>query len=308
MPNSNLKRHSAGGLMHKLVSLVLVSLLFQQASPVETRIVEYLKTHVTPGKPVVVSELYNNVFKTPEEQKALERLYNTFFKIPTFIVQYNAATKKIPTLREISEQFHFGVPGEADVILRVMESDPRVPKFLERDPKTGEITKVDIERIKASPQFSRVIERTIAGWVGKEAPPFSLTGYDGKPVTSAQVAQQPHLMYFWFTNCPPCVKTSPILTELYNKYGKQGFKIVGANADKVLELPYDDKARADYAKKYSFTFTLTHLNAETQQAYGGISVFPTMFFVDKTGTIVKHFVNFQEKAALETAIQETLAK
>jgi len=293
--------------MFKLAGAVLISLLFQ-ASSTETRIIEYLKANVVPGRAVVISNLYNNVFKTPEERKVLDRLYSTFFKIPMFIVQYNTATKKIPTLKELSEQFNFTVPGEADVILRIMEADPRVPKFLERNPKTGEITKVDIETIKASPQFSRVIERTIAGWVGKEAPPFSLTGYDGKPVTSAQLARQPHLMYFWFTNCPPCVKTSPILTELYNKYGKQGFKIVGANADKVLELPYDDKIRADYAKKYGFNFTLAHLNAETQQAYGGIIVFPTMFFVDKTGTIVKHFVNFQEKPVLEMAIQEILGK
>ena len=293
--------------MFKLAGAVLISLLFQ-ASSTETRIIEYLKANVVPGRAVVISNLYNNVFKTPEERKVLDRLYSTFFKIPMFIVQYNTATKKIATLKELSEQFNFTVPGEADVILRIMEADPRVPKFLERNPKTGEITKVDIETIKASPQFSRVIERTIAGWVGKEAPPFSLTGYDGKPVTSAQLARQPHLLYFWFTNCPPCVKTSPILTELYNKYGKQGFKIVGANADKVLELPYDDKIRADYAKKYGFNFTLAHLNAETQQAYGGIIVFPTMFFVDKTGTIVKHFVNFQEKPVLEMAIQEILGK
>ena len=294
--------------MHQLMSLALISLLFQQASPVETRIVEYLKANVTPGRPVVVSDLYNNVFKTPEEQKALERLYNTFFKIPMFIVQYNTSTKKIPTLREISEQFNFNVPGEADVILRVMEADPRVPKFLERNPKTGEITRIDIEKIKASPQFSRVVERTITGFEGKEAPAFSITAYDGKPVASDQYRGQPHLVYFWFTNCPPCVKTSPILAELYNKYAARGFKVVGANADKVLELPYDDKVRADYAKKYGFNFTLAHLSPAMQQNYGGISVFPTMFFVDKTGTIVKHFVNFQEKATLEAAIQQTLSK
>src|SRR6476660_7420338 len=129
--------------MFRLVGVGLIA-LFQQASPVETRIVAYLKANVTPGRPVVVSELYNNVFKTPEEQKVLNRLYNTFFKITMFIVQYNAGSKKIPTLKEISEQFNFTVPGEADVILRVMESDPRVPKFLDRDPKTGEITKVNI--------------------------------------------------------------------------------------------------------------------------------------------------------------------
>ena len=115
-------------------------------------------------------------------------------------------------------------------------------------------------------------------------------------------------MYFWFTNCPPCVKTAPILAELYKKYAQQGFKVVGANADKVLDLPYDDKIRADYAKKYGFNFTLTHLNTQTQQGYGGVIVFPTMFFVDKKGTIVKHFVNFQEKPTLEAAIQQTLRR
>jgi thiol-disulfide isomerase/thioredoxin len=292
--------------MYRFLSVGLISLLFQQASPVETRIVEYLKTNVTPGKPVVVSELINNVFKTPEEQKALEHLYNSFFKIPMFIVQYNTATKKIPTLKELSEQFNFRVPGEADVMLRVMESDPRVPKFLERDARTGEITKVDIDKIKGSAAFGRVLDRTIAGWEGKEAPPFSIAAYDGKPVTSEQVAGKPHLVYIWFTNCPPCVKTSPILAELYNKYASKGFKIVGANADKVLELPYDDKVRADYARKYGFNFTLAHLNAQMQQNYGGVSVFPTLFFVDKTGTVVRHFVNFQEKATLEAAIQQAM--
>ena len=43
-----------------------------------------------------------------------------------------------------------------------------------------------------------------------------------------------------------------------------------------------------------------------QAAYGQVSVFPTLFFVDRKGTIVKQLVNFQTKAALEEAIQLTL--
>jgi hypothetical protein len=31
-----------------------------------------------------------------------------------------------------------------------------------------------------------------------------------------------------------------------------------------------------------------------------------MFFVNRQGMVVKHFVNFQEPATLEAAIQETL--
>jgi thiol-disulfide isomerase/thioredoxin len=287
--------------MHRWFALALIGLLMQ-SQDAETKVIEYLKANVQPGKPVVVSDL-NKVFTAPEEQKVLNRLFNTFFKIPMFIVQYNASTKKIPTLRELSEQFNFNVPGEADVMLRIMEADPRVPKFLTRDPKSGEITALDVDKITASPQFGRVLERTIAGWEGKPEPPFAIQTYDGKPHSSDELSGKPHLVYIWFTNCPPCVKTAPLLAELHSKYAPQGFQIVGANADKLLELPYTDAERADYLKKMGIKFSAAYLNTKMQNDYGGVSVFPTMFFVDKKGLIVKHFVNFQEKAALEAAIQ-----
>jgi len=292
--------------MQKWLSAALIAILFQSGDA-ETRIVEYLKANVQPGKPVIVSDL-NKTFTAPDEQKVLNRLFNTFFKIPMFVVQYNTSTKKIPTLRELAEQFSFKVPGEADVMLRIMESDPRIPKFLTRDAKTGEITSVDVDKITANPQFGRVLERTIAGWEGKPEPAFSIQTYDGKTVSSEDLAGKPHLVYIWFTNCPPCVKTSPLLAELYNKYSSQGFRIVGANSDKVLDLPYDDSVRADYVKKLGIKFTTAYLNPKMQNDFGGVSVFPTMFFVDKNGVIVKHFVNFQEQPTLEAAIRSAMGK
>ena len=143
---------------------------------------------------------------------------------------------------------------------------------------------------------------------GKPVPPFSIQTYDGKTVTSASLAGKPHLVYIWFTNCPPCMKTSPVLAELYAKYAPLGFQIVAANSDKFLELPYNDTVRADYVKKVGIKFTTAYLNTDMQQAYGGVSVFPTMFFVDKDGIVVKQFVNFQEKPALEAAIQAAMKK
>ena len=43
-----------------------------------------------------------------------------------------------------------------------------------------------------------------------------------------------------------------------------------------------------------------------QNAYGGVNVFPTMFFVDANGVVVKHFVNFQEKEVLEAAVRTAM--
>jgi thiol-disulfide isomerase/thioredoxin len=290
-----------------VVALVLAAALSTSPPPpAEARVVEYLKAHVKPGEPVVVSDLYNTVFTAPEERAALNRLFNTFFKMPLYLAQHLAAAGKPPMLREISEQFHFEVPGEADVMLRIMESDPRMPRFLTRDPVTGEITSVDVDRILAHPRFGKALERTITGWEGRPAPAFATTTYDGKPLTSESLAGKPHLVYFWFTGCPPCVRTAPLLARLDREFAARGFRIVTLNADRALELPYTDEDRSAYAARSGWGFTLGHMTAEVQEAYGAVSVFPTLFFVNRKGTIVRQFVNFQPEQTLEEAARLAL--
>jgi len=287
--------------------LVLAALL--TAPPpagAEARVVEYLEANVKPGQPVVVSDLYNTVFTAPDERAALNRLFNTFFKIPLYLAQHLAAAGKPPTLRELSEQFHFEVPGEADVMLRIMESDPRLPRFITRDAATGEITSVDVERILAHPRFGKALERTITGWEGRPAPAFATTTYDGRPLTSESLAGKPHLVYFWFTGCPPCERTAPLLAELDREFAARGFRIVALNADRALELTTTDEDRAAYAARNGWGFTLAHMTSDVQEAYGSVSVFPTLFFVGRKGTIVRQFVNFQEKQTLEEATRVAL--
>jgi thiol-disulfide isomerase/thioredoxin len=253
-----------------------------------------------------VSELYNNVFTGPEERAVLNRLFNTFFKMPLYLAQQVTAAGKPPTLREISERFRFEVPGEADVLLRIMEADPRMPRFVTRDPATGEITKVDVDAILKHPRFGKALERTITGWQGRPAPAFATTSYDGPPVTSESLAGKPHLLYFWFTDCPPCMRTAPLLAELDREFGPKGLRIVALNADRVLEVPATDEQRAAYARKEGWSFTLAYMTPEVQEAYGEVSVFPTLFFVDRKGTVVRQFVNFQDEATLEGAARVAL--
>jgi thiol-disulfide isomerase/thioredoxin len=288
---------------------LMAALSLQQAAAAaspEAKIVEYLKANVKPGQRVVVSELYNNVFTAPEERAALNRLFNTFFKIPLFAVQFQKGSGRPPKLTEIAEQFNFKVPGQTEVMLQIMDSDPRVPKFLKRNAQTGEIESVDVDAITAHPRFGKLLERTITGFEGQPATPFTVKRYDGSELQSTSLSGKPQLLYFWFTNCPPCVKTSPLLVELHKQYGPKGLEIVGLNADKVLELEYTDADRAAYAKKLGIAFPLAYMTPEMQAAYGQVSVYPTMFLVDRKGIIVKYLVNFQEKAALEQAIKLAL--
>jgi thiol-disulfide isomerase/thioredoxin len=230
-----------------IAALLLAPFMLQQAD-VEARIIEYLRTEVEPGEPIVVS----------------------------------------------------------DVLLRIMEAEPRLPRFFERDAKTGEITRVDMDAIRSHPQFGQALERTLGGWEGRPVPAFVAEAYDGRSVTPADLAGRPYMIYVWFTNCPPCVQTAPILESLYEEYAPQDFEIVAANADRILEMPYDDAYRQDYVERERIRYLTVHLNGDMQAALGGTNVFPTMFFVGRDGIILRHLVSFQERPVLEEAIEATL--
>ncbi len=129
------------------------SLPVMASTAAEARVLDYVRAHLQPGQPLMVTDLYNRVFTQPDERKALNKLYNAFFRIPLFVANYQEKLQHPPTLAVIAQQFDLHSPADADVLLRVMESDPRVPQFLTRDPGTGEITHVDVEQIKADPKF-----------------------------------------------------------------------------------------------------------------------------------------------------------
>jgi thiol-disulfide isomerase/thioredoxin len=296
-----------GALLVFAVVALSGSVLAQEDTDAEQRIIRYIRDNLEPGEPLIVSKLYNEVFTAPEERAALDKLNAAFFRVPLFIVEFEKREGRLPTLEDISGQFAFYGTEEADVVLSIMESDPRVPRFLSRDPETGELTGVDIERVKADERFSRAVEHTLAGWEGREMPPVAGTSFDGEEVDLSEYRGSPVLVYVWFTNCPPCVKIGPELVALQERYSPRGFTVIGLNADRVLKLGYDDAFRADYAVKIGVNYPNLHLTPEVRAALGNVNIFPTLFLVDSAGRIAKHWVNFQSRDALEPAIEELLS-
>jgi thiol-disulfide isomerase/thioredoxin len=280
----------------------------QDTEDPERRIISYIQENLKPGEPLIVSKLYNEVFTAPEERAVLDKLNGAFFRVPLFIIEFEGRSGRLPTLEEISGQFDFYGAEEADVVLSIMESDPRVPKFLTRDPGTRELASIDIEKVRADERFNRAVERTLAGWEGKPFPAVTGIGFDGQETSLAAFAGKSLLIYVWFTNCPPCVKIGPELVALQERYQDRGFTVLGLNADQVLKLPYDDAYRADYAAKIGVNYPNLHLTAEARAALGNVNIFPTLFLVDPAGTIVGHFVNFQSRETLSPSIEASLPK
>jgi thiol-disulfide isomerase/thioredoxin len=273
----------------------------------EARVLDYVRTHLEPGKPLIVSDLYNNVFTQPEERRALDKLYSAFFRIPLFVAQYQEKFGEAPSLKVIAQQFSRQSPQDADVLLRVMESDPRVPKFVTRDPKTGEISHVDVAAIKENPRFGQALERHLSGWEGKPSPQVSLQALGGQHVAVGCPGEKTTLLYVWFTGCPPCMKETPDLVKLDAELRARGLSIVGANADKVLGLSYDDSTRQRYAQELGIAFPIVNWTRESDVAFGNISIFPTLFLIDARGVIVRHWVGYTPLEELRQAVTSQFA-
>ncbi len=272
----------------------------------ERRVLEYVRQHVAPGRPLIVTELYNTVFTQADERRALDKLYRAFFRIPLFVVNYQSKFGSPPRLQKIAEQFDLRTAQDADTLLRVMESDPRVPRFIERDAKTGEITRIDADMVRADRRFAQAAERQLSGWEGKPAPDFALPGLDGPNITNAALGGKTKLLYVWFTGCPPCMKETPELVALEREFAGRGLIIVGANADRLLGLDYGDDVRRKYRSEQKISFPIADWTKEADTAFGSVSIFPTLFLIDSRGVIIQDWVGFTDKATLRSAVTAAL--
>jgi peroxiredoxin len=292
--------------------LLLASLLCGTAtaglaqSDAETRVLDYIRAHLQPGQPLIITDLYNHVFTQPDERQALDKLYNAFFRVPLFVANYQQKFGSPPSLTAVAEQFALRSPAAADTLLRVMESDPRVPRFLTRDPKTGEITHVDVEKIEADPKFGQALARQLGGWEGKPAPDFTLAGLNSGEVRLSDLRGKVVLLEIWFTGCPPCMAETPALVALNRELAPRGLAIVGANADRALGLDYDDAARRSYVQEQHIEYPIVYWTRASDGAYGGISIFPTIFLIDRKGIVRAHRIGYVEPEDLCQAIEEIL--
>jgi thiol-disulfide isomerase/thioredoxin len=303
--------------LKKALKLVLVSVailglcvsrVLAQSDP-EARILNYIRDHLKAGQPVEITALYNNVFTAPADRKALDKLYKDFFRIPMFIVRYQEKFSKPPSLKIIAQQFALKKPEEADILLRIMESDPRVPKFITRSPKTGEITHVDVAKIRGDPRFGEGAVHRLGGWQGRAAPAFDLAQLVGSShMNSAELGGKVILLYVWFTGCPPCMKEAPGLVALQQQFGSRGFTVLGANADDMLGMSSSKRAHHHYLLEENISFPVVRWTHETDQAYGDISIYPTLFLINRKGIIVGHWVGYTTPAVLRQAITKAVAK
>jgi len=70
-----------------------------------------------------------------------------------------------------------------------------------------------------------------SGLMGQAAPDFALKSASGENLRLSEFRGDVVMVNFWATWCGPCRQEMPLLDELYSRYGRVGFSLLGVNID-----------------------------------------------------------------------------
>ena len=71
----------------------------------------------------------------------------------------------------------------------------------------------------------------LAGDLSGPAPQFTLAAKGGNTLSLAQYKGQVVMLNFWASWCGPCRQEMPLLQDIYKKYNKMGFTLIGVNVE-----------------------------------------------------------------------------
>ena len=140
---------------------------------------------------------------------------------------------------------------------------------------------------------------TNAPVVGKQLKNANVRALDDQVVETASLftTGKPVLINYWFSNCQPCKREMPALQAAFEKFGDR-VSFVGINTQ---DSP--DVARS-FVNDIGVTYEiLRDPNGESIVA-NGVSIFPTTFFVNAAGTIIKQVSGELTADDIEAAFTE----
>ncbi len=119
--------------------------------------------------------------------------------------------------------------------------------------------------------------------VGKPAPTFSLTAFDGSKIDLASLQGRVVMVNFWNEWCAPCIEETPSLVALANAHKTDsGFTLVG-----IVHLGRSQSDARAYAAapSHKMQFPLAFDPGSHTSLDYGVTGQPETFLIDKAGVV-----------------------
>ncbi len=131
--------------------------------------------------------------------------------------------------------------------------------------------------------FSREPKDIPSPLLGRPAPTFSLTLFDGSTLRLEDLRGKVVFLNFWASWCPPCRTEAPVLEEAWRKFKDSNVVFVGI----------DTQNKEEAAREFLDEFSITYPNGRDPGGKiaidYGIWGLPESFFIDGAGRITyKH--------------------
>ena len=114
---------------------------------------------------------------------------------------------------------------------------------------------------------------------GQAAPDFALKSSSGDNVRLSEFHGDVVMINFWATWCGPCRQEMPLLDELYQRYSRVGFNLLGVNID-------DDSRRAmQMIEELGVDFPVLFDDSKEVSRLYNVNAMPVTVLVDRAGTV-----------------------
>ena len=114
---------------------------------------------------------------------------------------------------------------------------------------------------------------------GQPAPDFALKSSSGENLRLSEYRGDVVMINFWATWCGPCRQEMPLLDELYTRYQRVGFNLLGVNID-------DDSNRAmDMIRELGVNFPVLFDSRKEVSKMYDVAAMPVTVLIDREGNI-----------------------
>lgn len=114
---------------------------------------------------------------------------------------------------------------------------------------------------------------------GQPAPDFALKSAGGDNLRLSEYRGEVVMINFWATWCGPCRQEMPLLDELYTRYQRVGFQLLGVNID-------DDAGRAmQMIDELGVAFPVLFDSRKEVSKLYDVEAMPVTLLLDREGTI-----------------------